>query len=621
MDNSIKELQLFSDLLPVEQKREIIEVNTEQFDNTMKSLEKTMRGFYSVLGEMAQQGELLRRIQSSLVPLQENMRAILASADIAGTALESLLPLAEKIQSSTLKTICTLQKTEMTEEIKSALIALDYSKCIRIANEELKEKEIIAPNVSFFKNASLSRSMSGELEYPYGFKSMLKTLNSYSATTISDNIDIFYNVDSRGFYSNKNEDPIIVTTNELNTICDAKVSNIEMVHIIVSSIIILLYLIYLISIKEPERLYAIIMGIQVIGSLFDISWFYFGIENFRTTVVLNGIVKILSVAAIFLFVNVKSDLWIYCLIIGLGSFISQVALWIPLKRHVSFVKPHYSKMIAHIKPMLVLFIPVMAVGVYKYMDKIMLGALSGKRQLGYYDNAEKAVVIPLTLVFSFGTVMIPRISNMITKKDDDAIRKVNKKSMLYIMWLSYALTFGLAAVAPTFSIVFWGDEFAVSGSIIIGLSVTIPFISFGSIIKSQYLIPNEKDRAYVLATVGGAIVNLISNIALIPRFGAIGATIGTILAEITACLILYYNAKRELPLFEFMKQSSVFFFLGICMFLAVYMVGYMMPVKPLTLILQIVIGIVIYGIGSLVYFSVVKDPMLRGLIDKAKRAL
>ncbi len=222
-NNSIKELQLFSELLPAEHKREIIKVNTEYFDTTMKSLEKTMRGFYSVLGEVAQQGELLRSIQTSLIPLQENMRAILASVDIAGTALESILPLVETIQSSTLKTICSMQKTDMTESIKNALIALDYSKCIRIANEELKEKEIIAPNVSFFKNASLSKSMSGELEYPYGFKSMLKTLNSYSATTISDNIDIFYSVGSRGFYSNKNDAPFIVTTNELNTICDAKV--------------------------------------------------------------------------------------------------------------------------------------------------------------------------------------------------------------------------------------------------------------------------------------------------------------------------------------------------------------------------------------------------------------
>ena len=71
-----------------------------------------------------------------------------------------------------------------------------------------------------------------------------------------------------------------------------------------------------------------------------------------------------------------------------------------------------------------------------------------------------------------------------------------------------------------------------SGVLIMGLSITIPFMSFANIIRTQFLIPSEKDKEYLSSVIGGAVVNLIANTLLISKIGAIGATIGTILAEI-----------------------------------------------------------------------------------------
>ena len=155
---------------------------------------------------------------------------------------------------------------------------------------------------------------------------------------------------------------------------------------------------------------------QVLSGLFDISWFYFGIEHFKLTVLRSTVIKILNVICVFTLVRSKSDLWIYCLIMALGMLLSQLTLWVPLKKYVKFVKPSWSKMTIHIKPMLVLFVPTIAVSLYKYMDKIMIGSISSKTQLGFYENAEKVINIPTTVITSFGTVMLPKMSNTSVKR-------------------------------------------------------------------------------------------------------------------------------------------------------------------------------------------------------------
>ena len=71
----------------------------------------------------------------------------------------------------------------------------------------------------------------------------------------------------------------------------------------------------------------------------------------------------------------------------------------------------------HIGPLFILFIPAIAVSLYKYMDKIMIGKLSSKTQLGFYENAEKVINIPITIIGSFGTVMLPKMSNLASKSN------------------------------------------------------------------------------------------------------------------------------------------------------------------------------------------------------------
>ena len=59
--------------------------------------------------------------------------------------------------------------------------------------------------------------------------------------------------------------------------------------------------------KAENKTIAIIQSFYIIAVIFDISWFFQGVENFKTIIFRNLIVKIISLAVIFTFVKEKGD--------------------------------------------------------------------------------------------------------------------------------------------------------------------------------------------------------------------------------------------------------------------------------------------------------------------------
>lgn len=399
---------------------------------------------------------------------------------------------------------------------------------------------------------------------------------------------------------------------------NATFSNILLLHLLVSVLCCIIYVFYSLFLSS-EKIYALTQFAVVLGALFDISWFYFGIEKFKLTVIRNTIIKIFNVICIFVFVKNADDLWVYCLIMSIGGLLSQISLWIPLHNYVRFVKPDNSCMTVHLKPMLILFLPVIAISLYKYMDKIMIGLLSNKVQLGLYENAEKVINMPVSIIGSFGTVMLPKMSNLVTKSAEHAAFRYISQSMQYVMCLAFALTFGVGGIGQIFAPVFWGEEFTASGIVIMGLAVTIPFIAFANIIRTQYLIPHSRDKEYLSSVIVGAVCNILLNTLLIPSYGAMGATVGTIFAEASVCFVQAFVVRKELPVITYFKNSLLFFVTGIVMFVIVWCTGYLLGAAIGVLLLQVVIGAVFYSSIMLVFFIRKNDPIMTSFLKKIRR--
>ena len=388
-------------------------------------------------------------------------------------------------------------------------------------------------------------------------------------------------------------------------------------QIITSITMIILYFLYLDIFDVKYKEIALIQSIYVISCLFDINWFFFGIEKFKLTVTRNTIIKFLSLISIFLLVKDKNDIWIYTLIASCSLLLSQLFLWPFIKKYVNNVEIKFKDVIKHFKPCLKLFLPVIAVAIYKVMDKTMIGWFSDVSEVGFYENAEKIINVPNAIIAALGTVMLPRMSNLYAKNRDEESKKVIDKSIKLMMFLAFAMTFGLICISKNFSLIFFGQGFEKSGIIIILLSVTILFLSWGNVLRTQYLIPKEYDKIYIESAFLGAIVNLIFNLIFIPKYASIGACIGTIFAELSVMLYQTISIKNELPIKEYIKDIIPFFIKSIIMFIVIYPFDFINLNNILIIIIQVVLACIVYYLLNYKYVNELIN--LDKFISKLKR--
>lgn len=368
-------------------------------------------------------------------------------------------------------------------------------------------------------------------------------------------------------------------------------------------IMILAYIAYILFFDNSYKLYASIEVLFIVSAMLDINWFFFGMEEFKKTITRNTIVKIANVILIFLLVKSINDLWKYTLIMAGMTLFGQLILWSFLRNKINFVKISISDIKKHIKPNLVLFIPVIAISLYKMMDKIMLGSISNVTEVGYYENAEKIIGIPMTLITALGTVMLPRVSNLISKGSIEKVNDYISKSIKFVMFMSFAMCFGLIAIGYNFAPIYFGKSFQKTGVLIMMLAVTLPFLSFANVIRTQYLIPKEKDKVYIISVSLGAITNLIMNFIFIPIISSVGACIGTIAAEFVVMFYQAFSVRKELNILKYIKDITPFLSKTIVMLIIIYPLNLICMNNLLRLAAQIIVGIIIYSLLNIKYIN------------------
>ena len=170
----------------------------------------------------------------------------------------------------------------------------------------------------------------------------------------------------------------------------------------------------------------------------------------------------------------------------------------------------------HIKPVLILFIPQIAVQVYIILDKTMIGTIiADKSEVGFYEQAQKIIKILLTIITSLGTVMMPRIANTFAEGDKEKIREYMNKSFNMVCFLGFPIMFGLIAVSNAFVPVFFGNGYDKVSILMKVISPIIILIGLSNVTGTQYLLPIKRQKEFTLSVVCGALMNFVLNSLLV----------------------------------------------------------------------------------------------------------
>ena len=328
-------------------------------------------------------------------------------------------------------------------------------------------------------------------------------------------------------------------------------------QVVAAFISIVLYLLLCWSVPSMQNPVAYILGLSLLSKGLDISWLFQGLEDFRKITIRNITVKLLGILSIFLFVKTPNDLYLYVFLLTGFELLGQLSMWLPAKEFIG--KPHFDVVHAkeHLKPVILLFLPQIAISLYVTLDRTMLGALSSTKDVGIYDQALKIINILLTIVTSLGSVMLPRVSSLLSSGDYKAVNKMYEMSFLIYNLIIFPIIAGMLIVNKDFVNFFLGKDFQEARVAIEIMIARMFFIGWKNIMGIQILIPHNKNREFMLSTTIPAFVSVGLNLLLIPSLGFIGASITSVLTEALVWVIQYYYTRsylKEVPILSSMLK-------------------------------------------------------------------
>lgn len=376
-------------------------------------------------------------------------------------------------------------------------------------------------------------------------------------------------------------------------------------------LLLLILLIYLVFIQFQDMIYRSIyyvLIIQILCSLLDISWFLQGLEEFKSIVMRNTLIKVLSVISILIFVKKDTDLILYAFIMNASTLLGNISIFAYVPKYVQRVKLTEINLFKHISNCLVYFIPTVATTIYLTLDKTMIGWFSlNTLENGYYEQAQKIELMVVTIVTSLSVVTMPRMTYLLNNNQFQEFKVRLEQSIRFILFLSLPMTLGLVGIANNFIPLFLGVGFEKSISILKIFSLLVIIIGLNNALGKQILMPSGQQRAYNISVVIGAVINIVFNLILIPQFFSLGAAISSVLAEFAILIIFLYYSRNYIPPKWVIRTAVKYLGSSIVMFLIIRAIEILFPPSWTVVIIQVIVGVAVY----ILLLYILKDQFVR----------
>lgn len=380
------------------------------------------------------------------------------------------------------------------------------------------------------------------------------------------------------------------------------------------------YILFLIFIRYQNKelqIYLYLYSLHLIGVLLDTTWLFQGLEDFKKISIRNFFIKCLTIILVFTLVTSKEDLWIYILILSMSNIISQLVMVKYILQIFDYKKYIFNskRVYKHFKSNLKLFILQIAIQIYAYVDKIMLGYYGQIIQVGYYDIAQQIVRVGIVINGTLASVMMPRISNLFSQNKILEIKQNIENSLIFSLSLSYPLIFGILATRKEFVLLFLGEDYIEVSSILLYLLPILFIIPIGNVLGIQLMIPLKKENLVTICPIIGAILNVSFNFYLIPKYSILGAAMGTIIAESSGSLITLYIARKWVNISNFLLKTYKSFFSSIIMYVIIMKFSLLFKENLLVLLIS---KILFGGIVYLILMYLFKEKFIIENINRLK---
>ncbi len=340
----------------------------------------------------------------------------------------------------------------------------------------------------------------------------------------------------------------------------------------------------------------IILSLSILLMTLGCEWFYKGIEDFKYITIRGLFIKVISLFLLFFLVKSKQDIMWYAVYNVFGVTGGNIFNFIRLRKYVKLedIKLANLDIWKHLKPSLNSFVLNLYFAIYITLNTIMLGFLSTNESVGYFTAATKLTQISLAVVNSLGIVLLPRLSNLLSKNQNAEFHDVSQKALRFIIALSLPMTAGLMLVAPYIIPIFCGDNYSPAITNLVLVAPVVLIIGLSSFIGIQILYPQGKEKIVIICTLSGTCVNILFNFILIPRLSYNGAAIGAVIGQLVLFISLSWLGRKNIKL-KWDYSFVLYLFATLIMSSIIYLLQFLEVSMVYKLIFSIVFGGIVYG--------------------------
>lgn len=318
---------------------------------------------------------------------------------------------------------------------------------------------------------------------------------------------------------------------------------INIISMLISYILLFICVIFISKLNDYKWLF-VIMSSNIFLNVIGFEWLYNALEEYSYITKRSLIFKLIYIPLVFLLIRSQDDyLWYGFLSIFVTSA-NYICNLINIKRYIYLKKYRDINLKRHIKPIMILFSASIIISVYANFDVAMLGFISTEWNVGLYNIALKLKNLILSLSTAITSVLIPRISYSIGNNNNNEVKKLSIISLKTSCLLALPLTIFILIFSKDTIMFLFGSQYIESQNTLMMLMLSVIPLILTNLFGNQLLIPLGKEKYFSRSVLIGVFINLILNILLIPKYGSLGAAIGTFITELWNMIYMGYHVKE-----------------------------------------------------------------------------
>jgi PST family polysaccharide transporter len=319
-------------------------------------------------------------------------------------------------------------------------------------------------------------------------------------------------------------------------------------------------------VRPGDPLTHTLVGILVIGSFFNTfpidAWFQSQVQSKNVVIAKNTayvLMCLVRVALVYYKMPLVAFAWAALAENALAT-IGQVATYHLSRQSIRLWRFNFAQAITLLKSGWPLILSSMVIMIYMRIDQIMLGQLASSEDVGVYSAAVKIsemwYFVPSAIVSSVFPAIIQ------SREDAGLYRQRLQKLFNLMALLAYVVAIGVTLVATQLINLLYGAAFLETGGVLAIHIWTGLFVSLG-LARSPYLIAEDLTRFSAATDALGALVNVVLNYLLIPRYGAVGASVATLIAQVCSAYVtqvlhpktrlLFFQQTKALLLLDYIR--------------------------------------------------------------------